>query len=148
MDHGETVVSWLIADLCGRFIMADERPVMVFDADCRFCRRWIARWRRRTKRRVSYLAFQKLGDRYPEISRKACETAVQFRDPNGRIYSGADAVVRLFDFGLPGGPWARRICSVPPLIWCLRLGYAIVARRRQFFSRLFVPRKTRRGKPE
>jgi predicted DCC family thiol-disulfide oxidoreductase YuxK len=109
---------------------------MIFDGDCRFCRRWIARWRHYTKSRVRYVPFQKLGEAFPQVSRKACRDSVQFVDPRGRIFSGADAVVRLFDLGMPGGHFARVICAHPPIIWMLRLGYRLVARYRQFFSRL------------
>jgi lipase maturation factor 1 len=113
---------------------------MIFDGDCRFCRRWIARWRRRTKDRVRYLPFQMLGNTSLQVSREVCQDAVQFVDPNGRVFSGADAVVRLFNFGLPGGRLASLICSNPSIIWILRIGYRLVARNREHLSRIVVHR--------
>jgi predicted DCC family thiol-disulfide oxidoreductase YuxK len=115
--------------------MSQALPVMVFDGDCRFCRHWIARWRRRTKSRVTYIPYQRLGRRHPEIPRADCKEAVQFLESGGRLSSGADAIVRLFDYGLPGGRLATFLASHPPLIWILRAGYRIVARRRSVFSR-------------
>jgi lipase maturation factor 1 len=116
--------------------MSGARPVMVFDGDCRFCRRWVARWRRSTKNRVAYIAYQRIGGKYPDLSPESCEQAVQFRESSGQIHGGADAVVRLFDYGLPGGRAARLILSQPPIIWFLRAGYRIIAKRRSLFSRL------------
>jgi lipase maturation factor 1 len=120
---------------------SDDRPIMIFDAECRFCRRWIARWRRRTKGRVAYVSYQRLGARYPEVSRQACAQAIQLLERTGRIFSGADAIVRLFDYGLPGGRIGHALCAHPPIIWILRAGYRVVARHRAFFSRLFRARR-------
>jgi hypothetical protein len=38
-----------------------------------------------------------------------------------------------------GHPWLARILGLPPLVWLVELGYAIVARNRSFFSRLWRP---------
>ena len=116
--------------------MTEPIPTLIFDGECRFCRHWIDRWRRWTEDRVNYIAFQQLGQSLPQVSREDCENAVQFVDVDGTVFSGADAIIRLFDFGLPGGSVARWICAHPPVIWFLRAGYWFVARNRQFFSRL------------
>lgn len=116
-----------------------HRPTLIFDGDCGFCRRWIERWKSQTERRVAYVTFQRMGNRFPEVTREQCESAVHLVEPDGRVCSGADAVVRLFDFGLRGGSGLGRLLSLPPLIWVLRIGYRIVARHRQFFSAI-LPR--------
>ena len=38
-----------------------RRPALFYDADCGFCRRWIARWSRSTGDRVRYLPYQRPG---------------------------------------------------------------------------------------
>ena len=114
----------------------DARPTLIFDGDCRFCRRWVARWRKQTGARVQYLPFQQLAGRFPEVSREECEKAIQFIDSGGRVSSGADAVTRLHDYGLRGGHALGAFLSLPPIIWVLRLGYKLVARNRSFFSAL------------
>ena len=121
----------------------DARPTLIFDGDCGFCRRWVARWRRQTGRRVQYIPFQRLGGRFPELSREECEKAIQFIDSGGRVFSGADAVTRLHDYGLRGGHALGVLLSLPPIIWVLRIGYKLVARNRSFFSAL-VRRRNRK----
>ena len=74
-----------------------RRPALFYDADCGFCRRWIARWSRTTGDRVRYLPYQQRGGmswRYA-VSRRAARSAVQLVEPDGRRYSGAQAVFRI-----------------------------------------------------
>jgi predicted DCC family thiol-disulfide oxidoreductase YuxK len=69
----------------------NERPLLVYDGNCGFCRRWVARWRRLTGERVEYIAWQDLGDRHPEIPREDFAAAVHLRDSDGRWTRGAAA---------------------------------------------------------
>ena len=112
------------------------RPLMVYDGDCNFCRRWIARWMRATGTRVDYCEFQKLGGRFPEIPRPVFAQAVQWIELDGRVLSGADAVFRLLDFA-PRQRWLPRLVrAVPGLLPIARAAYRFVASHRAFFSRL------------
>ena len=113
-----------------------ERPLIIFDGDCNFCRRWIARWQRATGARVDYLQFQKLGDRFPEIPKLRFEAAVQLILPTGAVLSGSDAVFRLFDFSIKR-PWLLRLLlRVPGFRSVSRATYRFIARHRVFFSRV------------
>src|SRR5437868_15016212 len=71
-----------------------QRPVMVFDGDCKFCRYWISRWREKTGDQIDYEPFQKVAADFPEIPRAAFESAVQLIEPDGTVTSGAEAVFR------------------------------------------------------
>jgi predicted DCC family thiol-disulfide oxidoreductase YuxK len=104
------------------------KPRLIFDGDCGFCRRWIERWKRKTGDRVEYIAFQELGDRFPEISRERCKQSVQLIEPDGSVYEGAEAVFRSL-----GRQWMYRAPGVGPLSEWL---YRLVARHRQWFSKL------------
>jgi predicted DCC family thiol-disulfide oxidoreductase YuxK len=70
--------------------------LLVYDGDCRFCTLWIRRWQQTTGDAVDYLPFQdaSIAERFPEISRAEFETAVQLIEPDGRIYSAAEAALR------------------------------------------------------
>jgi len=48
-----------------------KRPVMIYDGDCHFCTRWIARWRAITGDRVVYRASQEAAKDFPEIPAEA-----------------------------------------------------------------------------
>ncbi len=77
----------------------DDRPVMVFDGDCGFCRRWVARWRHATGDRIEYIPFQDATDRFPNIAREDFAQAVHLIEPDGRVTRGAEAVVRALALG-------------------------------------------------
>ena len=73
---------------------APSRPLLIFDGDCHFCRRWIERWRCLTAGAVEYASFQEVAERFPEIPREAFEQSVQFIETDGTVFRGAEAVLR------------------------------------------------------
>jgi lipase maturation factor 1 len=118
---------------------APAKPLLIFDDDCHFCRRWIERWRDLTAGAVEYAPFQEAAQRFPEISRDDFERAVQFIETDGIVFSAAEAVFRSLGHK-HGRKW---------MIWCYErlLGFAViteaayrlVARHRRtasFFTRL------------
>ncbi len=112
-----------------------DRPVLIFDGDCNFCRRWIARWQRGTGDRVTFAEFQKVGAQFPEISSTEFEQGVQFIDLDGTVLSGADAVFRLADFARERGRLARALRRTRGFMPIARAAYRLVAANRLFFSR-------------
>jgi len=114
----------------------DERPIMIYDGDCGFCRRWIARSRNVTGGRVEYLPYQtegllgRLG-----VSPVDAERAVQLVFPDGTRQEGAAAV-----FGaLAEVPRYRRlqvISSLPVLGTLTEWVYRLVARNRKTVSKI------------
>src|SRR5271168_1063401 len=72
------------------------KPLLVFDGDCNFCTRWIRRWQQLTGDAVDYLPSQdgSIAAQFPEIPRERFVTAVQLIEPDGAVYSGAEAVFR------------------------------------------------------
>jgi predicted DCC family thiol-disulfide oxidoreductase YuxK len=113
------------------------KPLLIFDGDCGFCRKWIARWQRLTVDRVDYAPYQEVGERFPQIPTRQFEEGVQLIRPNGEILSGAHAVFATLAVR-PGFGW---------LLWFYRcipgfgvvcdLAYRTVARNRKLFSRIF-----------
>src|SRR5437867_3875689 len=70
------------------------KPLMIWDGNCHFCRRWIERWREITRDEVDYEISQKVGDRFPEIPREQFERSVIYVETDGVVFSGAEAVFR------------------------------------------------------
>ncbi len=70
----------------------DFRPLVIFDGDCGFCRRWIDRWREETGDAVDYAPYQEVAARFPEVPVEAFRHAVHFVDARGKIHRGAEAV--------------------------------------------------------
>lgn len=122
------------------------KPLLIFDGDCHFCRRWIERWRELTAGTVDYAPSQEVAGRFPEIPGEAFDQSVQFIDADGSVYSGAEAV-----FHSLGQKRSRKW-----MIWCYEripgfaliteAAYRIVARQRRvasFFTRLLWAKDVR-----
>ncbi len=107
-----------------------EKPLLVYDGDCGFCRRKAARWQVLTGFRVEYAPFQEVAGQFPEIPQEQISSSVHFIDTDGSVYDGAEAVLRLMSH-VPQGNWLlwvyRRVPGFAPLAeWC----YRFVARHR------------------
>ncbi len=103
--------------------MAAEKPILIFDGKCGFCRIWIDYWRQLTGDRVEYLASQEVGNRFPQIPTEDYAESVQLVHPDGTVISGARAVFKTLDkeklYGWVSGP--------------SEFAYRFIARRRSFF---------------
>jgi len=120
---------------------------MVFDGECQFCRFWIHRWQRLTGNHVEYLPFQdsRIGAQFPELPRSGFEQSVQFIEPDGTVYSGAEAVFRSLAVNPRTRFWLRLYENVPGFRPLTEAFYRFVANHRTTFSaltRLFMGRKT------
>lgn len=112
------------------------KPILLFDGDCGFCRRWIERWKAITGPRVEYAPFQDVESRYPQITREQFESAVRLVSPGGEVYSGAEAVLRTLAV-VPGKRWLLWLYFWLPLFGRLaRWSYGFIARHRRGFGTL------------
>lgn len=115
-----------------------ERPLMVFDGTCGFCRRWIRRWQQTTGAAVDYLPSQdeRIAADFPEIPHEHFAAAVQLIEPDGRVSAGAEAVFRVLAIGgasrWPLG-WYEHVPIVAPVT---EFGYRLVARHRDLAGHL------------
>ncbi|KRT65892.1 MAG: hypothetical protein XU11_C0017G0018 [Candidatus Dadabacteria bacterium CSP1-2] len=112
------------------------KPLLIYDGDCGFCRRWIARWESLTGDRVEYAPFQQVASEFPEIPKEQFEASVQFIEPSGKISSGAEAVFRTLTY-VPGKQWMLWMYEkIPGAAHISEWSYHLVARHRTFFSKL------------
>ncbi len=70
------------------------KPLMIWDGDCHFCKRWIERWREITAGEVDYGTYQETADRFPEVPVEQFKRAVAFIEPDGKTFFAAEAVYR------------------------------------------------------
>jgi predicted DCC family thiol-disulfide oxidoreductase YuxK len=115
-----------------------EKPVLIYDGDCGFCRRWIARWKQLTGERVEYVPLQseRVASQFPELPGAALETAVHLVEPDGRVTRGAEAAFRSQACARRWPIWIYQ--NVPGVAPVSEAAYRVVARNRTFFS--FVTR--------
>jgi predicted DCC family thiol-disulfide oxidoreductase YuxK len=115
---------------------ADEPPLLIYDADCAFCRRWVARWRARTGDRVRYAPLQRGGllERLG-IPRDEALRSVQLVLPTGERHQGADAVLRALSRA-PGLDAVSRFGLLPGVRVVAEAAYRVIARHRTMAARL------------
>ena len=112
----------------------NDKPVLVYDDDCGFCRFWITRWKSFTQDAVIYNASQNVAENYPQISSQQFENSVYFVASDGSFCSGAQAVFKAFAHA-PNGKWLLRVYeNVPGFAPVSEWGYRQVAENRKLFS--------------
>jgi lipase maturation factor 1 len=117
-----------------------DRPTVVFDGECSFCRAWIEHWQQLTGNRVLYTPYQELS---PEVNqetaslilnlpRKDLLSAVTLFLPGGEMRRGAHAVFSLLAL-LPDKSWILwAYLHIPGFAPIAELAYRMVARHRFF----------------
>jgi lipase maturation factor 1 len=75
-------------------VPAPQKPVLVFDGDCSFCKIWVGYWKSLTGDRVEYAPWQTAAKRFPDVPPADFQRAVQYFE-SGTRYSGAEAVFHL-----------------------------------------------------
>ncbi len=128
-----------------------QKPVLIYDGDCGFCKIWVRYWQKLTAGKVHYAPFQRVAGEFPRIPEEKFIKAVQLVLPSGNIFSAAHAVVKTLTFS---GRRLHRIPLflynfVPPCGYISEIMYRFVEQHRPFFYsltlRIFGTTTTNRG---
>src|SRR5438270_6294332 len=110
------------------------KPLMIWDGECHFCRRWIERWREITAGEVEYAPYQEIAERFPEIPREQFQNSVVYIDKTGQVFVAAEAVYRSLRCR-PSKKWLWwSYQHIPGFAAVSELGYNFIARHRGFAS--------------
>jgi len=91
-----------------------DRPLVVWDGDCTFCRRWMKRFHALAGNRLDFAPLQEAAEHFPTIPRADFERAIHLITPDGASVSGAEAMFGVMDrLGLRRWP-VRLYRHVPP----------------------------------
>ena len=112
------------------------KPTLFWDGECHFCRRWVERWKETTKDAVDYAPFQEIGERFGEIPRKDFERAATLIEPDGAVYSGAEAVFRALRCRSSRKWLSWSYDNVPGFAAVSEFFYKLISANRRFFSAL------------
>lgn len=107
----------------------DDVPIVLFDGECPFCRRWAARLERRTGARVRYEPFQNRGAALSGLDESRLRRRLHLLEPGGRVRQGADAVFFALSRA-PGFGWLSLPSMIPGFSWAAERVYDAVARLR------------------
>ena len=75
-----------------------SKPMLVWDGKCGFCHYWIIRWKKITGSAIDYKRYDNAAALFPDIPKKRFKEAVRLIEPDGRIYSGAEAAYRSLSY--------------------------------------------------
>ena len=113
-----------------------NKPLLIYDANCRFCLTWVDYLQKITEDQVEYKAFQEVAGQFPEISLKDFRKSIQLILPTGEIVKGAEAVF----MALSVNPKKRYLLwlykKIPGLDFVLEKGYIFIATHRTFAYKL------------
>src|SRR5438309_5542457 len=110
------------------------KPLMIWDGECHFCRRWIERWRVITAGEVEYAPYQEIAERFPEIPREQFQRSVVYIDKTGQVFVAAEAVYQSLRCR-PSKKWLWwSYQHVPGFAAVSQFGYTFIARHRGFAS--------------
>src|SRR6266513_2688792 len=110
------------------------KPLMIWDGECHFCKRWIERWRQITAGKVDYATYQEAAERFPEIPIEHFKHAVTFIEADGEAFFAAEAVYRSLRY-LSSRKWlVWSYEHVPGFAEIAEAAYNFIARHRSLGS--------------
>ncbi len=114
-----------------------QKPILIFDGDCNFCRRWVARWKAQSRGAVEFAPYQERARDFPKIPPQKFQESVYLIESSGRVTRAAEAVFETLAVSSLRGKWLRGLYrSLPGFAWISESFYAFVAGRRILFSKL------------
>jgi predicted DCC family thiol-disulfide oxidoreductase YuxK len=111
-----------------------SKPLMIWDGECHFCKRWIERWREITAGKVDYTTYQEAAARFPEIPVEQFQHAVAFIEPNGEAFFAAEAVYRSLGYRSSRKWLVWSYNHVPGFAGISETAYKFIARHRSLGS--------------
>jgi predicted DCC family thiol-disulfide oxidoreductase YuxK len=116
-----------------------EKPLLIYDGDCGFCKKWISLWQKLTQNKVEYRTSQEVSSHFPQISQEQFDKSVVLITPVGNHYTGAEAVLRSLVVE-PTLKFPRVLLKLyekfQPFRWISEKTYSLIAENRILFSRL------------
>src|SRR6059058_3482989 len=110
------------------------KPLMVWDGECHFCKRWIERWQEITAGKVDYVTYQQAAHQFPEIPIEQFQRAVALVEPDGETFFAAEAVYRSLQYR-PSRKWlAWSYDHFPGFAPISETAYKFIARHRGLAS--------------
>jgi predicted DCC family thiol-disulfide oxidoreductase YuxK/uncharacterized membrane protein YphA (DoxX/SURF4 family) len=113
------------------------RPWVLYDKDCGFCRRWVARWQARTEGRVRFIPAWPALRWFLGIRRKEAQRAMQLIEPSGAIFQGAEAAFRmLLSSPRRATRWLARLGLLPGVRTVAQGVYRVISSHRPMAARV------------
>jgi len=117
-----------------------DKPLMLFDGDCSFCRRAAFFLRGWCHSQVDFASFHRAYGHFPEIGLAYFREEVKLITPSGHVYGGAEAVFKALTYGSHLWDWLFWLyLKLPPFRWVSEAIYRHIARNRAKYSKRVGP---------
>lgn len=118
-----------------------KKPTVMYDGQCGFCQAWVRSAKRLTRETVDYAPLQTARADHPGVC-EACEQSIHLFMPDGSIYRGAQAVLKVWSLA---GRWRSLLWMyehVPGFKWAAEMVYKFISKIRR---RIPIGLRERRG---
>ncbi len=110
-----------------------EKPLLVYDGNCSFCKYWILRLINLTQDHIAYKPYQEVTNLYPQIPEPNFTQSIYLIRTDGTYTKGAEAFFEALHISEKKWPlWFYR--KIPGFRFLSELCYRKVAENRSFFS--------------
>ena len=113
-----------------------DKPLLVWDGDCSFCKYWMIRWKAQTGDHINYEPFQKIAGDIPGLPLDAFREAIRLINSSGNVYDGPHAAYKALSYS---GKWSWLLAWYEKdelFRWISDHSYSFVARNRPFMFTL------------
>ena len=120
-------------------IEAQQKPLLVFDGECGFCRKLASSWQEKAGEQIDFAPYDEIYADYPEIPIEEFRKEIKLIYPGGRVYGGAAAAFKVIEHSrstLRALSWFYNHTRAFDSIW--EWAYTVVARNRHWLR--FVTR--------
>ncbi|NND08119.1 MAG: DUF393 domain-containing protein [Saprospiraceae bacterium] len=116
-----------------------NRPWLIWDGTCGFCKYWTVRWKKISGDLVYYAPYQEVGHKFANITEDQFRKEVHLVEPDGSIYRGAAAALRTIHYGPKHWQWLYRwYAAIPWLKDLFDTSYVWVAKHRSQLYRVTI----------
>ena len=113
-----------------------DKPLLIFDGHCGFCKVWVEYWKQLTGPSIGYAPFQEVGADFPDVPPERFGEAVQLVMPDGEVRGGAWAVFTSLTHA-PGLAWLLWLYDhLPGFAPFSEVCYRVIASHRNLFYHL------------
>jgi predicted DCC family thiol-disulfide oxidoreductase YuxK len=116
-----------------------EKPLLIWDGDCGFCKYWMLWWRRLTGDKVQYEPYQKIAGDIKGIPTWAFQEAIRLVETDGKVYDGPHAAFQALEYTEKWSGFSEKYHKRSFFRFVSDHGYAFIAKNRPamfFISKL------------
>lgn len=111
-----------------------NKPVLVYDGDCSFCKFWIERWKQTTGEKIRYEPYQQIISNIEGVTEEQAEKSVWLISDDKEL-SAAEAVVTAYSIA-GNKKWLWMYNNIPLADKIFEFFYRLIANHRPFFYKL------------